>query len=137
MNERIRKNVKKRVKAKKGFLIHLGVYMSVGIFFFMMNLATFSSADGWWFFFPLLPWMAGLLIHYLSVFGFPGQKQMVERWEAEELAKELRKYREQEDDDRPALPPADEENDLSKLPRRLKKLKERETRELYDEGDLV
>jgi hypothetical protein len=135
MNDQIHKRVKKKVKAKKGFLIHLGIYMCVGLFFFLMNLATFSQADGWWFFFPMIPWMVGIGAHYLAVFGFPGQKNLVEKWEAEELAKELYKYR--EESDRPTLPPAPDDQELPDLPRQLKKLKERETRELYDDRDLV
>jgi len=87
--EIIQKKARKRVKIKKGFFIHLGVYVSVGLFFFFMNLATFPEEGEWWFFFPLLPWGAGLLIHYLVTFGFPGTDVLSSKWEEREYEKEL------------------------------------------------
>ena len=101
---------KKQVKKKKGFYVHFGVYLSVGLFFLLMNLAT--SPGDWWFFFPMLPWGIGLAIHYLTVFGFPGTGILSEEWEKHELEQELNKrgyYRRQR-----SLPPAAEpgEDDL-------------------------
>ncbi len=79
---------RKRVKQKKGFFVHFAVYLSVGLFFFLMNLATFDGE--WWFFFPLLPWGVGLGIHYLVTFGFPGSGVLSREWEDKEMQKELR-----------------------------------------------
>jgi len=79
------KAAQKRVKQKKGFFVHFAVYLSVGLFFFLMNLATFEG--DWWFFFPLLPWGMGLGIHYLITFGFPGSGVLSREWEEKELQK--------------------------------------------------
>lgn len=89
MKERAYKEAKKQVKKKKGFYVHLAVYLAVGLFFFLLNLVT--SPGDWWFFFPLLPWGIGLTIHYLTVFGFPGTDILTEDWEARELDREMRR----------------------------------------------
>jgi hypothetical protein len=78
----------KKVKAKKGFFTHLSVYLSVGIFFLLLNVLTYDG--DWWFFFPLLPWLVGLLIHYFTIFGVPGTEILTEGWEERELEKEVR-----------------------------------------------
>jgi hypothetical protein len=46
-----------------------------------------------WFFFPLLPWSIGLLIHYFSVFGLPGTNILTKDWEDTEIEKEMQKLR--------------------------------------------
>lgn len=98
MEEHIYKTAKKRVKAKKGFLGHLSVYVAVGIFFFAINLIDYEHE--FWFFYPLIPWGAALLIHYFSAFGLPG---IPADWEENELRKEMNKLRRatqtEEDDD--------------------------------------
>jgi len=88
--EEIYKKAKKKVKAKKGFYGHLGVYISMGIFFFIMNLMEFDGT--WWFIYPMLPWGISIVIHYFSVFGLPGGK-MSQEWEEEELAQEIKRQR--------------------------------------------
>ena len=87
-NEKL-KRAKKRVEDKKGFYTHLSVYLSVGAFFFAMNMVTWSGK--FWFFFPLLPWGIGLLIHYFTTFGIPFMDVLSSDWEEKELAKELRR----------------------------------------------
>ncbi len=79
---------KKRVKKKKGFYSHASVFLAVGSFFFVLNMLT--DPYDIWFFFPLLPWSVGLIIHYLSVFGLPGGA-LSEEWEEKEMEKEMRK----------------------------------------------
>lgn len=101
---------KMQVRKKKNFYRHLGVYLSVGSFFLLMNLATYHGK--WWFFFPLLPWGIGLAIQYLTTFGFPGTGILSDEWEQRELEQELNKrgyYRRSN-----ALPPANasQEDDL-------------------------
>lgn len=54
-----------------------------------MNMLTMGHDEDLWFFFPLLPWSIGLLIHYFSVFGLPGTNILTEDWEAVELQKEI------------------------------------------------
>jgi len=88
--EKIYKKAKKKVKAKKGFYMHLGIYLVMGAFFFTMNMVEWDGE--YWFFMPMLPWGISIAIHYLSVFGLPGGKLSAE-WEEEELEKELNRQR--------------------------------------------
>jgi len=91
----------KKVKKKKEFFNHLGVYIAGGVFFFGMNFFTsmddpiFRPSD-LWAVFPMLGWGMGLLIHYFSVFGVPFLGNQDEDWEEKELAKELRKIQRRE-----------------------------------------
>jgi len=120
VEEHLYKTAKKRVKKKKDFYGHLSAYIAVGLFFFMINMATFDGRHIW-FYIPLLPWGIGLLIHYFNVFGLPWSGALTTEWEDKELAKEmdsLRKatnqermqsnYEQLELDDRPSLEPDDE-----------------------------
>ena len=59
---------KERVKAIKGFYIHLTVYVIVNLFLFALNMIV--SPDILWFIWPLLGWGVAVAIHALSVFGF-------------------------------------------------------------------
>ena len=83
------KRARKRVKAKKGFYIHLSTYVTMGIFFFSMNMLT-DPFDIWWPF-PMLSWGIGLAIHYFTVFGLPGTKILTKEWEDQEMERELRR----------------------------------------------
>ncbi len=128
MDEHIYKTAKKRVKAKKDFFNHLSSYVAVGIFFFVLNLVTFDGDI--WFFFPLIPWGAGLLIHYFSVQGLPG---IASDWEEKELRKEMNKLRRvtQEDQDQYLDPePLDIDDELE-----LKEFKK--LRKEWDDSDFV
>ena len=90
MEDYIYKKARKRVKQKKGFYVHLSVFIAVGIFFLTMNLVT----DPWdlWFFYPLMPWGVGLLIHYFGIFGLPGKNRVLtNKWEEQEMEKEIRR----------------------------------------------
>ena len=127
MNSEMDKRVKKRVQAKKGFLIHLGIYLAAGLFFLAMNIATFQEGNEWWFFYPMIPWGLGVMIHYVAAFGFPGTKQLIEKWEIEETAREMKKMRESE---RKALPTPDEEEQHLEL-------KEIRKEKLYNDDELV
>lgn len=88
MTDREFRAARKQVKKKKGFFIHLAVFLSTALFFFLMNVAT--SPGDWWWFFPMLPWGIGLAIHYLVIFGFPGSGILSREWEEKEMQKELR-----------------------------------------------
>ncbi|MEZ5041088.1 MAG: 2TM domain-containing protein [Saprospiraceae bacterium] len=98
MKDPIYQQARKRVQEKKGFYTHLTVYISVGAFFLAMNILTMDpgESDKWWFFFPLLPWGVGLLIHYFSVFGLPGTDILTQKWEEQEMEKELQRLRKNE-----------------------------------------
>ena len=129
MKDGIDKQVQKRVKAKKGFLIHFGVYLATGLFFLFMNIATFQQEGEWWFYYPMIAWGLGIMIHYIGAFGFPGSRQLIEKWEIEETAREMRKQREMEAKALPEANEPDEELDLPPLKRQKDKL--------YDDRDLV
>lgn len=123
---------RKQVKKKKGFYVHLAVYLAVGLFFFLMNIAT--DPNDMWFFFPMLPWLIGLAIHYLVVFGFPGTGILTEEWEKRELEQELYRrgyFRDQGRALPPEESPRDEGLDLNE-PRRVKEKQKR-----LDEDELV
>jgi Na+/melibiose symporter-like transporter len=59
---------RKRVEAIKGFYIHLGVYLVVNLFLFLLNIIT--SPDQLWFYWVLLGWGIGIVAHAFFVFGF-------------------------------------------------------------------
>ena len=138
MQKDIYKEAKKRVEAKKGFFGHLSAYVSVGIFFFVMNMLT--DPFDLWFFFPMLPWGIGLLIHYLAVFGFPGSKALSKEWEQKELEKEIERLQairnlehQVKGEQFPRSDEPEEKLDLEKLSRQ--KIKEKQAR--WNDQDLV
>ncbi len=124
MEDPILRKAHKRVKAKKGFYNHLISFISVGTFFLLLNVLTYGG--DWWFFFPLLPWLVGVLIHYFSVFGIPGTEILTEGWEERELEREVRailqkehRLRETVSEKMGELPPSKDElqlPDLEKAP---------------------
>lgn len=90
MEDYIYRKARKRVKQKKGFYGHLSVYIAVGVFFLTMNLVT----NPWdlWFFYPMMPWGVGLLIHYFAIFGLPGKERVLtHKWEEQEMEREIRR----------------------------------------------
>lgn len=130
MEDYIYRKARKRVKQKKGFYGHLSVYIAVGVFFLTMNLVT----DPWdlWFFYPMMPWGIGLMIHYFGVFGLPGKERVLtQKWEEREMEKEIsrlqrqHKSKEQESFDTLDLPTFSEPKE---------KVKEKSR---WDENDLV
>lgn len=80
---------KKRVKAKKDFYIHFGSFISTSLFLFVVNYLT--SPEFWWFLFPTMGWLIGIVSHYISVFGISGVSG--DDWEEQEVEKELRKIK--------------------------------------------
>ena len=88
--EQIYEQAKKRVEAKKGFYIHLTVYILVNIL--LVLIWAFAADRGFpWFIFPLGGWGIGILCHFLSVFVFVGKsdKSAVEK-EVEKVEREQR-----------------------------------------------
>ena len=86
--EQIYEEAKKRVEEKKGFYIHLTVYIVVNIG--LVLLWAFAADRGFpWCVFPLGGWGIGLLFHYLGVFVFEGKsdRAAIEK-EAEKIRKE-------------------------------------------------
>ena len=133
--QQIYKRAKERVEKKKGFYKHLSAFIAVGVFFLAMNIFTIlkgeSDGSGVWFFFPLLPWSIGLIIHYFTVFGLPGSRALSEKWEEEELAREMARLRRRQAGRLEA--PAEEAEGLD-----LKELeKEKQVRPGWQDEDLV
>jgi len=59
---------KRRVKEIRGFYIHLVVYVLVNAFLFLLDITT--SPGVFWFYWPLLGWGIGLVLHAAYVFAF-------------------------------------------------------------------
>ena len=67
--EEIYEQAKKRVEAKKGFLIHFTVYIVVNIL--LVLIWAFAAGGGYpWFLWPLGMWGVFVLVDYLRVFVF-------------------------------------------------------------------
>jgi len=62
---------KKRVETLKGFYVHLGVYVTVNLLLFLINMIV--SPDLLWFIWPLMGWGIAIVLHAFRVFG-PGQR---------------------------------------------------------------
>lgn len=139
MDRDIYKKAEKRVKQKKGFFVHFSVYLAVGIFFFAMNMAT--DPHDIWFFFPLLPWGVGILIHYFTTFGLPGTKILSDEWEREELEKEIERLQAMRNlemkknsyNDDPEPVGEEEQLDLEDL----RKVKKKQKAQRWNDQDLV
>ena len=123
--------IQRKVKMKKGFYWHLGIYAIVIFFLFMLNILTEDRGQiDWWFLFPAISWGLALGIHALSVFVFAGDGILGEEWEEKQIKKELAKKglylknRQLNDNDDLDI---DQHLDLKEM--------KKETR--YDEQDLV
>ena len=67
--DQIYEQAKKRVEEKKGFFIHLTVYIVVNIV--LVLIWVFAIGGGFpWFIFVLGGWGIGLLFHFLGIFVF-------------------------------------------------------------------
>ncbi|MCB0569002.1 MAG: 2TM domain-containing protein [Phaeodactylibacter sp.] len=134
--DQIYRQAKKKVKAKKGFYAHLGSYIAVGIFFLAMNLLTFKDGGHEiWFMYPMLPWGVGLLIHYFAIFGLPGNRAMSDKWEEQEMQKELDRLRRKYQGRLEAPQEEPESLDLDTLNKEKEKIKEK--RSDWRDEDLV
>ncbi len=58
---------KKKVNEIKGFYGNLTSYVLVNLFLFILNMVT--SPEHLWFFWPLLGWGIGIIIHGMKVFN--------------------------------------------------------------------
>lgn len=84
--------IQKKVKLKKGFYLHFGIYGLVILFLFIMNILTDDGGHiDWWFLFPAVSWGLALGIHALGVFVFAGDGILGEDWEEKQIEKELAK----------------------------------------------
>jgi hypothetical protein len=78
---------RKRVEDIKGFYVHVLIYLAVNLLLFIINIT--SSPGGYWFYWPLLGWGIGVLIHGLSVFVFEGL--FGKQWEEKKIKAILEK----------------------------------------------
>ena len=130
-NEEAYLKVQKKVKAKKGFYLHLGIYVIIILFLAIMNWATKDPIDDdWWVAFPAVCWGTAVAIHALAVFIFSGDGLLGEEWEEKKIEEELRKKGYSRDDD--TLLPRNEIDINDHL-----KLKQVEKQTNYNEQDLV
>lgn len=79
---------KERVKALRGFYIHLTAYVVVNLFLFLLDI--FVSPDNLWFYWPLLGWGIAIVLHAVSVFGF-GRLSSAD-WEATKIREIMEEY---------------------------------------------
>ncbi len=81
---------RKRVEEKKGFYVHLVVYIIVNAILVAIWAANDSGNGGVpWFIYPLGGWGIGLIFHLLSVFVFNNNTN----WERRQVEKEAEKLR--------------------------------------------
>ena len=130
-NEEAYLRVEKKVKAKKGFYLHLGVYIIIILFLTAINWLTNDHPhDDWWVAFPAVSWGAAVAIHALGVFIFSGDGVLGEEWEQQKIVEELKKRGYSRPNN--ALP-ANNEIDINEH----LELKEVEKKTRYNEQDLV
>jgi len=63
--EQAYKAARERAEAIQGLYIHLLVFAVINAGLFGINWVTRGDNGGWWFYWPLLGWGIGLLIHVL------------------------------------------------------------------------
>ena len=86
--EELYREARKRVEAKKGFFIHLTVYIIVNIM--LVLIWAFPAGGGFpWFVFPLGGWGIGILFHFLEAFVFSRQTD----WERKAIEKEVERLK--------------------------------------------
>jgi hypothetical protein len=87
--EEVYRLARQRVEEKKGFYIHLTVYIFVNIL--LIIIWFFTGAGFPWFIFPLGGWGIGILFHFLGVFVFSRGGGAWEKREIEKEADRIRK----------------------------------------------
>ena len=86
--EEIYQQARKIVEEKKGFYVHLIVYICVNIL--LVIIWAFPAGGGYpWFLWCLGGWGIGLLFHFLGVFVFSKQPG----WESKQIEKEAERLR--------------------------------------------
>lgn len=58
---------RERAEALQGLYIHILVYVVVNACLFGINWLSKGDSGSWWFYWPLLGWGVGLVIHILTV----------------------------------------------------------------------
>ncbi len=128
MNRDPYKQARKNVKKKKGFFMHLGIYLTMAVFFFIINFM--DGLHDIWFVYPIASWGIAISIHYISVFGIPFTNILSQEWEDREMDKEISRLAPSEEYEELDL------NDDLELPE-MKRQKQRIKHKPYNENDLV
>jgi hypothetical protein len=68
------------------------IYLSLGTFFFLLNLFTDGPRGDWWFVFPMLPLGLILAFHFIFSIGKDYMQLIAARWEAQEQGRSLDEY---------------------------------------------
>ncbi len=130
-NELIYRKARQKVRKKKLFYRHLGVYLIVMAFLFFLNILTTPGFP--WFLFPALGWGLGLAFHYFHLFGWPLTGAGTSEWEERQVEKEIQKMSK-----RYLSTPVVEETDRLELQPQEKRQPERvKLDQAYDNEDLV
>lgn len=81
MNKHSEDKTQNAVSEKKIFLLHLGIYIIVNLFLFIINVLTLEANGGeWWFYYPIMAWAIGLAIHFFYAFGPIGTQEIIDKW---------------------------------------------------------
>lgn len=82
------KIARERVEEKRKFRKHLSTYMTMSLFFLVLNMVTRGRLWAHW---PIIGWGIGVLMHYFKAYGLPGLGVDDPAWEAREMEKEMRR----------------------------------------------
>ncbi len=88
-DKEIYEQAKKRVEEKKGFFVHLTVYVVVNVAVFIVWFITMGGHGYPWFIWLIFGWGLGVIFHFLGVFFFDRQTD----WERREIEKEAARLR--------------------------------------------
>ncbi len=83
-------HARKRVEAKIGFYIHLGVFICICSLMIGVNLAM--TPENLWFVWPVVGWGIGVFLHGLSVFLFASGGKVKERMIEKEIERQERRH---------------------------------------------
>jgi phosphate/sulfate permease len=90
--EEMYKEASKRVEEKKGFFVHLTVYVLVNSL--LVIIWAFAAGGGYpWFVWPLGGWGIGLIMHFFSVFVFSRKTD----WERRQIEKEVERLKKEKE----------------------------------------
>ena len=76
---------KKKVEARMGFYIHLGVYLGVMTLLIVLNLVV--TKGYFWAMWPMIGWGSAIIIHALFTFVFTTKSNMKDRLIEKEMQK--------------------------------------------------
>jgi fatty acid desaturase len=66
------RRAKRRVKAIKGFYVHVFVFVLVMAILLVVDVVQVANGGVWWVQWPLLGWGAAIVVHAAVVFGLAG-----------------------------------------------------------------